>query len=46
MAAFFLNKFFFKGSVSLSGMEAGTKNPVKYCYSTGTKQKTNTMNKH
>lgn len=26
--------------------EAGTKNPVKYCYLTGTKQKTNTMNKH
>jgi hypothetical protein len=22
----------------------GTKNPVKYCYLTGTKQKTNTMN--
>ncbi len=33
-------------AVFIITLDIKTKNPIKYCYLTGTKQKTNTMNKH
>jgi len=38
-------KIYYLTNILLSDDGKHTKNPVKYCYLTGTKQKTNTMNK-
>jgi hypothetical protein len=39
-------RILFAGRFPSFYFEISIKKPVKYCYLTGTKQKTNTMNKH